>query len=55
MTISTPGGTSATSAADEFTFKVLPTVSDITPDAGSIAGGTVVTITAATSPSAPPR
>ncbi len=31
--VTTPGGTSATSAADRFTYKVAPTVSAVAPDA----------------------
>ena len=41
------GGTSATSAADEFTYTSGPSVSGITPVAGPLAGGTSVTITGA--------
>ena len=47
--VTTPAGTSATSAGDTFTFTaappVLPTVTSISPTSGPIAGGTVVTIT----------
>ncbi|MGC9960588.1 MAG: IPT/TIG domain-containing protein [Acidimicrobiales bacterium] len=45
VTISTPGGTSATTAADTFTYDVMPIVSAIAPHAGPLVGGTVVTIT----------
>ena len=41
----TPGGTSATSAADKFTYVPAPTVSKVAPGSGPIAGGTVVTVT----------
>jgi hypothetical protein len=45
VTVTTPGGTSATSAADKFTYLAKPTVSSIAPTSGPLAGGTVVTIT----------
>ncbi len=45
VTVTTPGGTSATSAADQFTYVAPPTVSSISPSAGPTAGGTSVTIT----------
>ena len=45
MTVSTPGGTSATSAADEYTYIPAPTVSKVEPTSGPAAGGTTVTIT----------
>jgi hypothetical protein len=44
VTVTTPGGTSATSSADKFTYVALPVVTGISPTAGPIAGGTVVTI-----------
>ncbi|MGD0081318.1 MAG: IPT/TIG domain-containing protein, partial [Methanoregula sp.] len=43
ITVVTPGGTSATSAADRFTY-VLPTVTGISPPNGTTLGGTVVSI-----------
>ena len=43
--VTTPGGTSATSAADQFTYLPAPTVTAITPNAGPAIGGTSVTIT----------
>ena len=43
VTVTTPGGTSATSTADQFTY--APTISSISPTAGTVNGGTVVTIT----------
>jgi hypothetical protein len=44
--VTTAGGTSATSAADQFTYLVpVPVVSSINPSTGPTAGGTVVTIT----------
>ena len=45
ITVTTVAGTSATSAQDQFTFVVPPTVSSISPTSGPIKGGTVVTIT----------
>ena len=42
----TPGGTSPTSAADQFTYvQPAPAVSGVSPSAGTLAGGTAVTIT----------
>jgi hypothetical protein len=43
VTVTTPGGTSATSAADQFTYG--PTVTKVEPKTGSPSGGTTVTIT----------
>lgn len=43
--ITTPGGTSATSAADQYTYVAAPTVTGVAPNSGSTAGGTAVTIT----------
>ncbi|CAB5690482.1 IPTL-CTERM protein sorting domain [Delftia tsuruhatensis] len=45
VTVTTAGGTSATSAADQFTYVSAPTVTSISPTAGPTAGGTSVTIT----------
>src|SRR5208283_1873507 len=45
ITVTTPSGTSATSAADQFTYDPIPTVTGISPAAGPIAGGTTVTVT----------
>ena len=45
VTVTAPGGTSATSSADDFTYIAVPTVTDIAPSAGPLAGGTSVTIT----------
>jgi CSLREA domain-containing protein len=50
ITVTTPGGTSATSSADQFTYtgtssNPAPTISSVSPAAGSTAGGTSVTIT----------
>jgi hypothetical protein len=43
VTVTTSGGTSATSAADQFTYE--PSVTGLSPASGSPSGGTVVTIT----------
>jgi hypothetical protein len=45
ITVTTVGGTSATSANDQFTFVGAPTVSSVSPTAGPSSGGTTVTIT----------
>ncbi|MGX0962453.1 hypothetical protein AB7M63_002902 [Bradyrhizobium japonicum] len=45
--VTTPGGTSATSAADQFTYAGAPSVTSISPTGGPLAGGTIVTITGA--------
>ena len=46
VTVTTPGGTSATNAGDKFTYVIpAPTVSSLSPTSGSSAGGTTVTIT----------
>ncbi|WP_176465178.1 IPT/TIG domain-containing protein, partial [Pseudomonas sp. Irchel 3E20] len=43
--VTTTGGTSATSAADQFTYVGAPTVSAISPSSGPATGGTTVTLT----------
>jgi Family of unknown function (DUF6519)/IPT/TIG domain len=46
VTVTTPGGTSAISTADQFTYAASPAVvTGISPGLGSTAGGTIVTIT----------
>jgi hypothetical protein len=45
VTVITPGGTSVTSTADQFTYRVAPIVTSIAPTSGPVAGGTFVTIT----------
>ncbi len=45
FTVTTPGGRSATSSADQFTYVAAPAVSDLSPTSGPLAGGTLVTIT----------
>ncbi|MGK5068778.1 IPT/TIG domain-containing protein [Janthinobacterium sp. RT4P48] len=43
--VTTPGGTSATGAADQFSYLVAPTVTSISPTTGPAAGGNTVIIT----------
>ena len=43
--MTTAGGTSATSATDQFTYVAAPTVTSVSPTTGPAAGGTTVTIT----------
>jgi hypothetical protein len=45
VTVTTPGGKSATSSADEFTYIVAPAVTGVSPASGPAAGGKLVTIT----------
>lgn len=45
VTVTTPVGTSATGAADHFTFAAGPAVTGISPSSGTSAGGTSVTVT----------
>ncbi len=45
VTVTTAGGTSATSSKDKFTYVAAPTVTSILPISGSAAGGTHVVIT----------
>ena len=45
VTVTTPGGTSAPSSADQFSYVSAPTVTGINPNTGPPAGGTSVTIT----------
>jgi hypothetical protein len=44
VTVTTPGGTSAMSSADQFGYPVAPTVTKVKPIRGPVAGGTAVTI-----------
>jgi hypothetical protein len=44
VTVTTPSGTSATSASDQFTYTPLPTVTSVAPGSGPATGGTSVTI-----------
>ena len=45
VTVTTPGGTSPASAADQFAYLGVPTISLISPNSGPSTGGTEVTIT----------
>ncbi len=45
VSVTGPGGTSAISGADEFTFVATPTITSVSPTSGPDAGGTSVTIT----------
>ena len=45
VTVTTPGGTSATSAADQYTYEPVPTVTGVSPGSGPSVGGNTVTIT----------
>ena len=40
MTVTNPTGTSATAAADQFTYAAAPTVTSVSPTSGPTAGGT---------------
>jgi len=45
VTVTTTGGPSPTSSADQFTYVALPAVNSVSPSVGSTAGGNFVTIT----------
>ncbi len=45
MTVTGPGGTTTTSAADHFSYAAAPTVTGVSPITGPGSGGTAVTIT----------
>ena len=45
ITVITPGGTSTTSANDQYRYAAPPTVTNVSPSAGPTAGGTSITIT----------
>ncbi|MET3987943.1 IPT/TIG domain-containing protein [Streptomyces sp. PvR034] len=45
VTVTTPAGTSPTSAADRFTYFAQPAVTAVSPGSGPTAGGTPVTVT----------
>jgi uncharacterized protein with beta-barrel porin domain len=45
ITVTTPGGTSATSASDQYTYIAAPTVTAVAPTAGPTSGGSTVVIT----------
>ncbi len=44
VTVTTAGGTSATSGVDQFTYLPLPAIASLSPASGPVAGGTVITI-----------
>ena len=45
VTVTTPGGTSATSAADQYAYEPVPAVTGVSPSSGPSVGGNTVTIT----------
>lgn len=45
ITVTTPGGTSPTTAADTYAYAPVPTITKVAPNHGSINGGTSVTVT----------
>ena len=45
VTVTTPGGTSTATSADQFTFLAAPAVTAVTPGAGPVKGNSKVTIT----------
>jgi hypothetical protein len=45
VTVTTPDGTSATSAADQITFVLPPTMTSISPNNGPLTGGNTITLT----------
>jgi len=45
VSVTTPGGTSATTAASQFTYVEAPTIDAASPESGPTAGGTAVTLT----------
>lgn len=45
VTVTSPGGTDATSPVDQFTFVAAPTITSVSPNSGPINGGTPVVIT----------
>ncbi len=47
VTVTGPGGVSATSSASQFAYSTAPVVTAVTPPAAPLAGGTTVTITGA--------
>ncbi|MFM7251853.1 MAG: IPT/TIG domain-containing protein, partial [Ilumatobacteraceae bacterium] len=44
VSVTTPGGTSADTAADDFTYAAPPAVTSVAPDKGSVTGGTTIVI-----------
>ncbi|HMC68806.1 MAG TPA: IPT/TIG domain-containing protein, partial [Mycobacteriales bacterium] len=47
VTVTTPGGTSATSSADQYSYDPPPTVTSLAPNTGTTTGGNAVTISGA--------
>jgi hypothetical protein len=47
ITVTTPGGVSATSSGDQYTYELLPSVTNVAPKAGPLVGGNTVTLTGA--------
>ena len=47
VTVTTPGGTSAISAADQYTYEPVPAVTGVSPSSGPSVGGNTVTVTGA--------
>ncbi len=47
VTVTTPGGTSPTVTADQFSYQAAPAITKIAPTVGPLAGGTIVTVTGA--------
>jgi hypothetical protein len=45
VTVTTPGGTSAITTADHYTYVPPPTVTSVSPNSGPKTGGTIVTVT----------
>ena len=45
VTVTTDGGTSSPTPGDLFTYTGLPSVSNVSPGGGPLAGGTLVTLT----------
>jgi hypothetical protein len=46
ITVTTAGGTSSTSSADQFTFAVsVPVITSVSPSSGSASGGDIITLT----------
>jgi hypothetical protein len=45
VTVTTAGGTSATSSSDQFTLVPAPTVTGLNPNSGPVAGGNWITVT----------
>ena len=43
--VTTPGGTSPQTGADNYTYKKLPAITSVSPSAGALGGGNTVTIT----------